>query len=179
MRGGKEGPTTGPDGKVQLKIAGMEGESVDLMVRCPPEYITPTKPISVALRRISGPKLPEYDVSCPPTLRLTVVAVKADNGPNLPVVYLGKELARTDANGAATILFRLQPNSQFELALNTSERGNERIQPQNPVRHFVVHSYDDVVVFDQPFSWKPKPVVYHAGPSKPVRIGPKQTSYPQ
>jgi hypothetical protein len=175
MKGGKEGPATGLDGRVVLKLGGMEGEAVDLIVKCPDQYVSPAKAISVTLHRISGPKLPEYEVSCPPTLRLTVVAVRADNGPNLPIMYLGKELTRTDATGAATVMFRLQPGSQFMLGLNTTEKGNERIQPQNPTAQFVVHPYDDVLLFDQPFTWKPRPAVYRAAPPKPIQIRPKQT----
>jgi hypothetical protein len=174
MKGGKEGPSTGADGRVAVKIAGIEGESVDLTVKCPPDYVSPTKPINVILHRIAGPKLVEYDVSCPPTLRRMVVAVRADNGANLPVVYLGHELTRTDATGAATLLFQLRPGEQFELGFDTTEKGNERIRPQNPTQAFVMRAADDIVTFDQKFTWQPRPTRYVAPPPRPVQIRSRQ-----
>jgi hypothetical protein len=176
MKGGKEGPLTGPDGRVVLKIQGMEGESIDLGVKCPADYVSPTKPITVSLRRISG-KLAEYDALCPPTLRRLVVAIRADNGPNIPVLYLGKELTRTDPNGSATLLFQLRPGEGFELALDTNERGYERIRPQNPTAAFTMKPYDDVVTFDQKFTWLARPVVYKAPPPRPVQIKPKDKGF--
>ena len=75
-KGGKDGPATGPDGKVVLKIPGQEGETVDLNVKCPADYVTSSKVLTVSLRR--GSKLPEYDWSCPPAIRHLVVAIRAD-----------------------------------------------------------------------------------------------------
>jgi hypothetical protein len=175
MKGGKEGPTTGPDGKVILKIAGQEGESVDLMVRCPADYVSSAKPLSVSLRR--GSKLPEYNWSCPPAIRHMVVAVRAENGPNLPVVWFGRVIGRTDANGAFTALFPLKPGDPLELMLDTSEKANDRIHPKNPTGAFTMKGYDDVVTFDQKFNWDPPPVHYVAPPVMPKRIMPRKTSY--
>ena len=175
MKGGKESPPTGVDGRVNLKLPGQEGETVDLLVKCPSEYTSPPKAITVSLRR--SDKLPQYDVLCPPNMRRIVVAVRADQGPNLPVMYLGKEVGRTDALGAATVLFQLRPGEVLELALGTSEEGNERIRPKNPGTAFNMRPYDDVVTFDQKFTWIPKP---RAAPPKrniPVVIGPKRRDW--
>lgn len=177
MKGPKEGPSTGPDGRVVVKIQGVEGEAVDLTVKCPPDYISPQKPINVLLHRIAGSKLVEYDVSCPPSLRRMVVAIRADNGPNLPVMYLGRELTRTDTTGAATLLFQLHPGEQFDLSLGTGEKGNERMRPQNPQQSFIMRQTDDIVTFDQRFTVLPK-ASHWAGPVRPVRIGPKHIAYP-
>jgi hypothetical protein len=102
-----------------------------------------------------------------------VVAVRADNGPNLPLMYLGKELTRTDGAGAATLLFQLRPGEQFELSFDTNEKGSERIRPQNPAQNFVMRTSDDVVMLDQKFTWLAKPTHYVAPPPKPVQIRPK------
>jgi len=177
-KGGKEGPATGPDGRAIVKIGGLEGESVDLMVRCPPEYVSPTKPINVVLRRIAGPNLAEYDVTCPPTLRRMVVAVRADNGPNLPIVYLGHELARTDATGAATLLFQMRPGEQFELGFDTTDKGNERLRPQNPTQNFVMRANDDIITFDQKFTSLAKPTHYTPPPQRPHQIKPSRVGFP-
>jgi len=161
-----------------VKIPGIEGETVDLTVKCPPDYVSPPKPISVILRRIAGTKLVEYDATCPPTLRRMVVAIRADNGPNLPVMYLGHELIRTDTTGAATLLFQLRPGEQFELAFDTTEKGNERIRPQNPAQNFVMRSSDDIVMLDQKFTQLPKPTRYVAPVARPINIRARRTAYP-
>jgi hypothetical protein len=174
MKGGKEGPSTGADGTIVLKIPGQEGESVDLIVRCPADYVTSPKPLSVSLRR--GSKLPEYSWSCPPAIRHMVVAVRAENGPNLPVVWFGRVIGRTDANGAFTALFPLRPGDPLELTLDTSDKANERIHPKNPTGAFVMKAYDDVVTFDQKFNWDP--IVYHyVKRAIPIRIMPKKENY--
>jgi hypothetical protein len=167
-KGGKDGPSTGPDGRVSLKIPGQEGESVDLTVKCPTDYVSSNKLLTVSLRR--GSKLPEYDWSCPPAIRHLVVALRADNGPNLPVTYFGKTIGRTDANGAFTYLFALRPGDGVELLIDTNEKGNERIHPTNPSFSATVKPYDDIVTFEQRFKWDPVPVHYVAGPARPQDI---------
>lgn len=177
MKGGKEGPRTGPDGRVVLKIPGAEGESVELMVKCPSDYVSPTQALSVSLRRISGGQLPEYYAKCPPALRRMVVAVRADNGANIPVTYLGKELTRTDGAGSATLLFQLHPGESFELSLDTSDANFARINPKNPTASFIMKPFDDVVTFDQKFSWTPKPVFHRAPPPRPKEIKSKLSPF--
>jgi len=149
MKGGKEGPSTGVDGKVSVKISGNEGETVDLMVKCPADYVSPVKPISVLLRRNSGTKLPEFDASCPPAIRHMVVAVRADNGPNLPVKVLGRTIGYTDANGAFTYAIPLRPGDGVEMMIDTS--ANPLISPKSPSTLLTMKPYDDVVTFDQKF----------------------------
>jgi hypothetical protein len=174
MKGGKEGPTTDSDGKVVLKIPGLEGESVDLIIRCPADYVSSPKPLTVSLRH--GSKLPEYSWSCPPSIRHMVVAVRAENGPNLPVVWFGKVIGHTDANGAFTALFPLRPGDPLELTLDTSDKANDRIHPKSPTGSFTMKAYDDVVTFDQKFNWDPI-VVHYVPKVLPIKIGPRHTNY--
>src|SRR5262249_3991551 len=96
MRGQKQIGTTGADGRAILTVAGLEGDVTDVTIKCPPELQSPAKPLAVRLTRIAESKAPEYGVPCPPMLRHVVVAVKAENGANLPVVYLNKPVTRTD-----------------------------------------------------------------------------------
>jgi hypothetical protein len=171
-KGGKEGPSTGIDGKVNVKIAGQEGESIDLMIKCPPDYISPTKPISVSLRRIVGGKLPEYEASCPPAVRHLVVAVRADNGPNLPVRILDRVVGRTDVNGAFTYALPLRPGDGVELTLDTT--GIDRITPKNPSTAIVMKPFDDVVTFDQKFQWAAESKKVYKPFNRPIQIGPRR-----
>lgn len=171
MKGGKEGPSTGIDGKVSVKIGGQEGETVDLTIKCPPDYVSPQHPIAVLLRRNAGTKLAEYEASCPPAIRHMVVAVRADNGGNLPVRVLDKVVGYTDPNGAFTYALPLRPGDGVEMMLDTS--GNPLLSPKNPTAKLTMKPYDDVVTFDQKFQVEvvKKKAVYR---NIPRAIGPRR-----
>ncbi len=168
---GRERGTTLGDGRARLSFVGNDGDTFDLWVRCPDGFASPSKPIPASLRRIADPaKLPQYDATCAPSQRSIVVAIRADNGANLPVMYLNKEVARTDASGAAHFFLPAKPGDSFELVLNTSERGNEKLRPQNPSAPFVVRSADEVFLFEQRFNRDKDPVRYVAPPKKATHL---------
>ena len=52
------------------------------------------------------------------------------------MLFLGREVARTDASGAAHVLLKLKSDEAFDLVLGTE--GNDRLRPQNPSASFVV-----------------------------------------
>lgn len=162
--GGKLIIATDEEGAAKLSLTGNEGDTYDVQVKCPQGFQSPTKPLSIALHRLAEPSsMPEYEVSCPPTTRTIVVAVRAENGANLPVLYLGRVVGRTDSAGAATILLdNLDADSQFDLTLDTSAKGNEQLRPQNPSASFTVKRSDDVFTFDVKFVVEKKAVVWHA-----------------
>ena len=166
--GGKTIATTDETGTAKLTLSGNEGDSYDVQVKCPQGFQSPTKPLSIALHRLAEPStLPEYEVACPPTTRTIVVAVRADNGPGLPIMHLGRVIGRTDGSGAATVLLdNLDADSQFELLLDTSAKGNEQLRPQNPSSAFTVKRSDDVFTFDVKFIVEKKATVWHAAPKK-------------
>jgi hypothetical protein len=172
LYGGEKKATTGEDGIGKLKLTGKDGEGFDITVSCPEGFQSPSKPISVILRRLADPsRVPEYEVSCPPTARTVVVAVRADGGTNLPVMYLGREIGRTDGSGSAHVLLKLKPDDTFDLVLATNEKGNDRLRPQNPFATFVVKDRDEVFTFDQKFEQEKKRAI-GGGPKRkgPVRI---------
>jgi hypothetical protein len=74
------------------------------------------------------------------------------------VTYLDKEIARTDASGAAHVLLQMKPGDTFEVVLGTTERGNEKLRPQNPSAPFTVHGQDEVFLFEQHFTREREPV---------------------
>lgn len=165
---GKPIATTDAKGSAKLTLTGNEGDLYDVSVKCPAGFQSPVKPISITLHRFAEPsKTTEYEVSCPPTTRTIVVAVRAENGPNLNVLYLGRAIGRTDASGAATVLLEgLDADSQFELTLDTTEKGSEDLRPQNPTNVFTIKRADDVFTFDVKFTIEKKKVVWHAPPKK-------------
>ncbi len=171
MKGGKEGPATGTDGKVTVKILGQEGEQLDFMIKCPADYVSPPKPLQVLLRRNVGTKLPEYDASCPPAMRHMVVAVRADNGGNLPVKVLDKVVGYTDANGAFTYALPLRPGDGIEMMLDTTNA--PLLSPKNPSTTLTMKAYDDVLTFDQKFQVAEVKKVYKPR-QRPVAIGPRR-----
>ncbi|MGH7280127.1 MAG: hypothetical protein ACRELY_01265, partial [Polyangiaceae bacterium] len=153
---------------------GADGTTSDFMVRCPADFTSPTAPISITIRRLSGTgNLPEYTAACPPNVRRVVVAVRADGGPNLPITYLGKPVGKTDASGAAHLLLAMKPGDQFQLGLDTSAPGLERLRPESPAKVFVVKDADDIQVFDIKFTLEKLKPVYHAPPRRPTPIPPK------
>lgn len=142
--------TTGPDGRAMLTVSGAEGETTDVTVKCPDAFMSPTKPTSIRLTRFADKtKVPEYSVTCPPNFRRVVVAVKAENGPNLPVVYLNRVITRTDVSGAAHFALEVAPGAQFQVTLDTAE--NTRLKPASPSKPFTAPQHDEILVFDQKF----------------------------
>jgi len=142
--------TTGADGRGMLTLLGAEGETTDVNVKCPDAYTSPVKATSLRLTRFADrSKVPEYGVTCPPMLRRVVVAVKADNGANLPVVYLNRIITRTDISGAAHFALEVAPGAQFQVALDTAEQ--PRLKPTSPSKPFMVGQHDDIMVWEQKF----------------------------
>jgi hypothetical protein len=149
-RSGKVIGTTDQNGRTMLTITGAEGETTDVSIKCPDAFNSPVKPTSIRLTRFADKtKIPEYMVNCPPSLRRVVVAVKAENGPNLPVMYLNRMITRTDASGAAHFALEVAPNTQFQVTLDTAE--NSKLKPPSPTKPFTVPQHDDILVFDQKF----------------------------
>ena len=104
-------------------------------------------------------------MDCPKSSRAVVVAVRADSGPNLAVMYLGREVARTDVSGAAHVFLEVPPNQVFQLAISTDTDGAKDLRPQSPTATFEVKQADDVFVFDQKFKVERKKV--RGGRAKP------------
>jgi len=158
--------TTDANGRATLTLDGVEGEITDVTVTCPDGFQSPAKPVNLKLTHLAEKtKIPEYAVQCPPSMRRVVVAVRAENGPHLPVLYLDRPVTRTDASGAASFALEVPPGTQFTVALGTSERKD--IKPLNPSKLFIVSQHDDVFLFDQRFEVerkKPPPAPVHTGP---------------
>lgn len=166
---GKKVAMTGADGVGVIKLVGKDGETFRVSVSCPEGFESPAQPVQVMLKRLTDTtKTPEYAVSCPPKTRSVVVAVRAEGGANLPVMYLGREVARTDGSGSAHVMLKLEPGEQFALTLATGD--DKLVRPQSPVASFAVGNRDDVVLFDQKFE-RPKAPVYRPGPRQ---VGPRK-----
>jgi hypothetical protein len=171
LRGEKQIATTGPDGRAMISIRGKDGDVAEVSIRCPENLQQPTSRTGIKLARIADQRAAEYDVACPPMTRRVVVAIRAENGPYLPVVYLNRAVARTDAAGAAHFALDVAPDSSFEVRLDTTQA--EKLKPQNPTKPFVVGRHDDILVFEQHFELERPKVVRRAAPIIPKPLAPR------
>jgi len=168
---------TDEKGKAVLVFRGADGDQIDVWVKCPDGFDSPSKPITVALHRLTDPtKLAEYPVKCPPAEREVVVALLALDGPNLPIKYYGRDIARTDASGAATFMLKAKPGDHMEFTIDTSAKENEKLRPQSPSVSLVVENKDAFYSLDQAFQKEKTKVVYTA-PHRPQPIGPTPLRY--
>src|SRR5258705_12959043 len=97
-------------GTARIAVQGNEGGEMLLTLKCPDKFVAASGGVRVKLRKLADPhRIPEYAASCSPTERTVVIAVRAD-GTDLPILYLGQELARTDESGAAHVLLSAATN---------------------------------------------------------------------
>jgi hypothetical protein len=166
---GKSQPiVTGVDGRANVVFNGAEGDVRQITVTCPPGHQQTSAPISIRLTRLVGDAMPSYPVSCPPLRRKVVVAVRAENGPYLPVRYLNQVVATTDAGGAAHFALEIEPGT-FSVQLDTSGRND--LKPPNPGRILSIGQQDDIVVLDQKFDVIKKYVPPPPPPPRPKKLG--------
>jgi hypothetical protein len=160
--------STDATGVAQVAVGGAEGETAQLSVKCPSGFKSPTEPLLVRRLEIAATATPEYRVVCQSTRHSLVVAVRAEGGPDLPLLYLGKEIARTDASGAANVMMEMDVHDRVELSLSTAGKDKEKLHPQNPVVVFEMADHEDVQVFAVTFTRdKKKPPKAAAPPQGP------------
>jgi hypothetical protein len=177
QRNNKEIGKTDGTGKAVITFRGEDGDQLEVWVKCPEGFDSPVKPTTVILRRLADNKrLAEYPVLCPPAERKVVIALRSDNGGNLPVKYLGRDVARTDPWGAATFMLSGKPGDHLEFTLDTSDKTNEMLRPQNPTVSVVVEPKDDYYPLDQPFIVQKRTIIVRSAP-RPQAIGPTQLRY--
>jgi hypothetical protein len=155
---GKTLAKTAENGRATLRMNGKDGDVFHVGVVCPEGFVAASSvDFDVLVRRGENDgHVPEFATRCARALRRAVVAVRANNGANLPVLHLGREVARTDASGAATIALDVKPGADVEIVLDT--RAAKKFHPQNPVLSFKAQDHDDIVVLDQTFTVD-KPIV--------------------
>jgi len=177
VAGGQKLATTDASGHARVSLQGAEGDSLEISVRCPAGFQSPPETIGLSLRRLSsGSRPPSFVARCAPLSRTVVVGIRTENGPNLPVTYLGKEVGRTDAWGAAHVVLTVKANEQVTLGLDTTLSGSEskrpRLRPESPTLTFVAKDTDDFVSLEQKFEVE-RPAVRSRAPAPrggPTRI---------
>lgn len=146
---------TDSGGSFRMRTLGQEGATVELNVRCPAGFTSPTAPVAVPLRSVvalggaQGQSAVETTVQCPPAQRIAAVILRAPNRGNLPVRYQGQEVTRTDPQGVAHMIFRVPANEVLTFQLDTTAQ--PLLRPQNPLLNVTTHATDDVYVVTQNF----------------------------
>jgi hypothetical protein len=161
---------TDATGAARFKLEGADGTRFDLAVTCPVDHGGLSRPFKVVLRR--GSRAPEYTTTCKRTVRTAVVAVHAPGGSGLPIMHLGRELARIDEVGMALVHLDLKVGETFTLTLDTSDPKYRFLRPQNPEVSFSVLDSDELYTFD-PKLHEERAIVKKAavvGPYVPKRL---------
>ncbi len=163
---GKEVKRTSADGTALLELHKPDGANVELTIGCPPDT-RPADPLKLFVRRVEGQKYTEQRMYCRPSMRRIAVAVRADDGPRLPVTYLGQVVATTDESGAAHFAMSMPPGETIKVAIDAS--ANKKMFPQREEALFRVGEQDEVFLFYKKFTVEKKPARY-----VPRRTGPKR-----
>jgi hypothetical protein len=160
---------TDSSGVAKVALEGVEGGSATLLVKCPESFTSPDKPIVVGLRHLAqGSPLPKFESQCVSLEHSVVVGIRAENGAHLPVRYLEKVVGETDEAGVAHVALQVTSKQPITLTLDTAQNGN--LLPQNPTLTFSAPERDELVLFEQKFTVKPRVVrVTKKGPV-PVRL---------
>ena len=148
---GQPGGSTSSEGLVELKVNGIAGDKFHVELVCPEGYRPPTPDAQdiFVTPTLGGPP-PQLVFHCESATRKATVNVHADNGPNLPVRYLGREIGRTDSHGLAKVTIDTAPGDSFELVLDTSAA--KTLHPQSPALSFRVDDKTSVFAFAQNFT---------------------------
>ena len=160
---------TSSEGLVELSVSGIAGDKFHVELACPEGYQPPTpdsQDVFVTPTLRGAP--PQLVFHCESATRKAVVNVRADNGPNLPVRYLGREIGRTDARGTAMVTIDTAPGDTFELVLDTT--GSKTLHPQSPALSFRVDNKASTFVFAQKFTTEKAKVRARVKPSVPTNI---------
>lgn len=161
--------TTNAEGRAEITVSGREGATFLLDVRCPAGYRSPET--ALAIRRLDNGAAapPEYVTHCSRLRHKLVVNVKATGaGASLAVLYLGKPLTHTDAEGKARVELEGDALERIDLQLDTSDATFARIHPQSPTGSFEIPNRDGETTFEVKFTRDAKPLrkaVRRSGPT--------------
>lgn len=167
---------TDASGAFRMQTPGVEGTAVDLTVRCPDGFTSPAQPVPVVLRstialdRAQRGAGIETTAQCPPSQRIAAVIVRTPNRANLPILYNGREITRTDLQGVAHMIFRVAPREAIAFRIDTSAQPT--LRPQSPLLTVTTREGDDVYVASQSFDEEQARVIRR--PSGPRPVGPRR-----
>lgn len=157
--GTREVASTAADGVATLTLTGRDGDLVALEVRCPAGYAPPAEPVLVRWLAADGGGggTASHAARCRKLRHRLVVLVRAEGGPNLPILRLGRVVGTTDADGVASLMFDLDLDERVELTLSTASLEKQKVTPRDPTAVLEVKDDDDIKLFDVKLA-RPKPL---------------------
>jgi hypothetical protein len=143
--------TTNALGQATLRVPGEDGERLPVSLTCPAGFLAdPPQSILVLSEHGAASGAPALSLNCRTEQREAVVLVHAGGAvPSLPVKVDGVVVGRTDTLGFAHLHVRANPESTFEVSVDTS--ANDGLLPANPTRQFRLERSDEIFVFDAAF----------------------------
>ena len=173
---GKTAGQSNGDGVTETWVVGREGRRIHTKASCPDGYRADknaTETVTLRLLRPVGDKagatVPlRSDLICTPTSQLFVLVVKTDRSEEIPIVASGRVATRTDSDGAAQTVLGGTIGEELEVVLDTSDYPD--LLPQSPSRRLVIPESPRILVFDQEFKTKKKPVRKR----RHIQLGPKR-----
>ena len=151
---GKPVGQSGATGSLRATISATLGQRIRIEHDCPQGYRDPSEPKMIRLghyRSIGGHSPPpiQLAIRCPPTNRLAVIVVRADNGADLAVLLNERFMARTNAAGVAHFSTSAPPGTELRVTLDTSEQPS--LVPRSPTRIVTMPDVHETFVIDQSF----------------------------
>ena len=145
---------TSSDGKVETYLRSASKQIVRIRHECPVGHTDPVEDTILRLRpfeEIGGSETRgmEVTLTCPPREHIAGFVVRASNGPSLPVLLNGVEVAQTNHVGVAHFSRRGEPGTEYTVQLDTS--ADSRLVPQHPTRTFTLDDQHQVFVVVQAF----------------------------
>lgn len=162
---------TNQEGRAEVVVSGREGATFFIDVRCPNGYKSPGAPLEIRRLENGAAAAPEYLAHCSRLRHKLVVNVKVTGaGGAIPVLHLGKPVAKLDADGKARVVLEGDVLERFDLQLDTSAAAFATIHPQNPTGSFEIANRDEERTFEVKFTREKKVVKRVAGPKGPVAM---------
>jgi len=162
---------TDQEGRAEVVVSGREGATFFVDVRCPNGYRSPGAPLEIRRLDNGSKTAPEYVAHCNRLRHKLVVNIKAVGAPaSMPILHLGKPIARLDGEGKARITLEGDVLERFDLQIDTSAPAFAKIHPQNPTGSFEIANRDEERSFEVKFIAEKKVVIRRAGPSGPKAL---------
>lgn len=155
-------------GNARIVLPGAEGDTAALSIKCPEAYYSPERETRVALRHLDNGSAARFEVECLARVHQIVVGLRAENGPNLPILRLKNIVGQTDETGVAHVLLEASANEEVALTLDTSQ--NKNLQPQSPTLDFTTGVADELVLVSQKFTVKEPARVQHIARAIPRHL---------
>jgi len=151
---------TEEDGHLRARVHASDGQSFRFHAKCPGGHSSSKIPDRVVFRDTRGlegsrTQSMKFQIRCTRNERVVALLVHAGGQAGMSVLVDGVVSGTTNAEGFAHLRLDVEPNSEFEVSLDSS--AFPELLPSNPRRVLTIGDEDELVVFEPAFSTAPKP----------------------